>query len=165
MNENRVAFRDMIGFSEGVMNRHTATFQPVDPYTVCYGLKYFMTTFTDHPTSLGLWKGEPLDALGEKYKGMHSTAAGKYQITVHTWVPIKASLALLDFGHSSQDAACDLLIRQCKALDLVDSGQVAAAIALCHPIWASLPGSTAGQPITPIAKLLQAYDQYGGGLA
>lgn len=158
MSVNLAAFLGMIAVSEG-------TARAPDPYRVCFGFKHTIADLSNHPAITGEWKGEPLDFLGPGYEGLISTAAGKYQITRHTWAALKTALNLLNFGPASQDAAATSLIRQKGALALVESGQIAAAIELCHPVWASLPGSSAGQPITPMASLLKAYADAGGAYA
>ncbi len=155
---NALAFLEMISHSEG-------TDRIADPYRCCFGFKHIIEDLSDHPSVTGEWMGEPLDFLGVAYKGLHSTAAGKYQMTKHTWQACQAALNLPDFTGDSQDRAAILLIKQKGALDLVNGGQIADAIALCHPIWASLPGSIAGQPITPMPTLLAAYSQAGGAYA
>ena len=127
--------------------------------------RHTIVDMSDHPAITGEWKGEPLDFLGPDYKGLISTAAGKYQITKHTWEACQGALNLPDFGPQSQDAAATLLIKQKGALDAVNGGRVADAIALCHEVWASLPGSTSGQPQASLASLVQAYTANGGAFA
>lgn len=147
---NLTAFLKMIQFSEG-------TAKADDPYAVTFGNAFTISDFSDHPHALG-WPGY-------LWKGIHETASGAYQITYPTWTALKARLGLPDFSPASQDAAATELIREKGALDLVESGQVAEAIELCHGIWASLPGSSSGQPQATMASLIQAYQSNGGGLA
>src|SRR5271169_6049469 len=148
------------------MIRHSeGTDKYPNPYAVCYAGHFTITDFSDHPAVLGVWHGEPLDSLGERYKGLVSTAAGAYQLIKPTWLALKARLSLPDFSPASQDAAATELIRERSAMDLVNSGQVADAIERCSSIWASLPGSTSGQPQAKLANLIQAYQSNGGGLA
>ena len=130
-----------------------------------FGFKHTIADLSNHPAITGEWKGEPLDFLGPDYKGMISTAAGKYQITKHTWMGLKVALNLLDFGPASQDAAATLLIKQKGALEAVNAGRVAAAIDLCRGVWASLPGSTSGQPQASLAVLERYYSENGGAFA
>jgi muramidase (phage lysozyme) len=164
MNQNRVAFLDMIAMSEG-------TARAPDPYRCCYAYKHTVQDLAYHPAefrppnNLREWKGEPLDSLGPAYVGDVSTAAGRYQITIHTWRALEGALNLPDFGPASQDAAAVLLIKQKGALDMVDSGRVVDAVNLCHVIWASLPGSTSGQPQTAMAELVKTYTGAGGAFA
>jgi muramidase (phage lysozyme) len=136
-----------------------------NPYAVTFGGKFTITDFRDHPALLGTWHGEPLDFLGPQYKGLVSTAAGAYQLIKPTWLAAKTVLRLPDFGVASQDAAATLLIREHGALDLVNAGEIAAAIAKCSSVWASLPGGTSGQPQHPVDQLLAWYGSAGGALA
>lgn len=152
---NRSAFLALIRHAEG-------TDKAPDPYAVCFGGKFTITDFSDHPAVLGTWKGEPLDFLGPQYAGMYSTAAGAYQVIKRTWEACKKELHLPDFSPNSQSAAAILLITQAGAIQLVDAGRIVDAIGKCSGIWASLPGSNSGQPQADIAALLQAYSQAAG---
>jgi len=147
---NLAAFLKMIQRSEG-------TDKSPDPYAVTFGNAFTIQDFSDHPHALG-WPGY-------LWNGIHETASGAYQITYPTWVVLKARLGLTDFSPASQDAAATSLIREKGALDLVDGGQVADAIELCHNIWASLPGSSSGQPQASMASLIQTYTSAGGAFA
>lgn len=158
MTPNIQAFLAMISHSEG-------TDRAPNPYAVCYGYKFTITDFSDHPAVLGTWKGEPLDSLGPTYKGLHSTAAGRYQVTKPTWLGIQVILKLPDFTPTSQDDAAVQLIKNAHALDLVFAGRVGEAITACRGIWASLPGASSGQPQRTFAQLLNAYSSAGGGFA
>lgn len=158
MNANLAAFLATIRHSEG-------TDRAPDPYRVVYGYKHIIVDLSDHPAITGEWHGESLANLGPAYAGKVSTAAGAYQIIRPTWVTLKARLGLTDFTGRSQDAAAVELIREARALDLVNAGQVANAIERCHGIWASLPGSTSGQPQRTMADLIHAYGDAGGAFA
>lgn len=161
---NVAAFLAMVRHSEG-------TAKAINPYCVCFGYKFTITDFSDHPAVLGTWIGadgkigEPLDFLGAAYVGKRSTAAGAYQLIKPTWVSLKARLSLPNFTGPSQDAAAIELIREAGALDLVFGGRVAEGIAKCHGIWASLPGSTSGQPQRSMADLVRTYADSGGAFA
>lgn len=161
---NVQAFLAMIAISEG-------TDRAPEPYRVCYGYKHTIKDLNYHPAcprppdDAVEWHGESLANLGPAYAGLVSTAAGKYQITKHTWQAIEAVLNLPDFTAPSQDDAAILLIKQKGALDMINGGRVADAINACHGIWASLPGSTSGQPQKSMATLVQAYTAAGGAFA
>lgn len=155
---NLAAFLATIRHSEG-------TDKAPDPYRVVYAYKYTIKDLSDHPAITGEWHGESLASLGPAYVGKISTAAGAYQIIRPTWLSLKARLSLPDFTGPSQDAAAVELIREAGALDLVNGGRVAEAIGKCHGIWASLPGSTSGQPQRTMAELVQAYGKAGGAFA
>lgn len=155
---NQQAFLAMIAHSEG-------TDRAPDPYRVCYGYQHTIQDLRDHPAITGEWKGESIANLGPQYAGEVSTAAGKYQINRPTWIQCKAALNLRDFTGPSQDDAALYLIKKAGALDILNGGQVAAAITLCHGLWASLPGGNSGQPERSFADLIQAYGDAGGAFA
>jgi muramidase (phage lysozyme) len=155
---NQRAFLSMIAHSEG-------TDRALDPYRVCYGYRHTIVSLRDHPAVTGEWRGESLANLGPQYAHEISTAAGRYQINRPTWMQCKAALDLKDFTGPSQDDAALFLIKQCGYLDAVNAGDIQAAIQGCSPIWASLPGSAAGQPTRSLASLVDAYTELGGELA
>ena len=158
-NTNCDAFLQMIAVSEG-------TDRAADSYAVCYGYRHTVQSFSDHPAVTREWLGEPLDNLGAKYKGMVSTAAGRYQIIRPTWLGCKAALALPDFSPDSQDKAALYIIAQAHALDLVKVGHFAEAVHACRKQWASLPGADApGQRMRSLETLQAAYVSAGGALA
>lgn len=162
MTPNVAAMLATIASSEGTAS------QP-DPYRVVYGYVHVIRDLSDHPAVTGEWKGERLpdcDCIPAGFSPpCFSTAAGKYQITKPTWLRLKGILRLNTFGPDSQDDACVQLIKERGALDLVNGGQFVAAIAKCHAEWASLPGSTSGQPQSSMAKLVALYTAAGGGFA
>lgn len=158
MTDNINAFLAMISHAEG-------TDRVSDPYRVCFGFKHTISDLSDHPAITGEWRGEPLDFLGPRYVGMVSTAAGKYQLIKSTWIVCKATLQLPDFGPSSQDQAAILLIKGNHAYDALLAGNFSDAVSLCNKTWASLPGSTSGQPQKDLATLSQVYSLAGGRLA
>lgn len=155
---NLAAFLATICHSEG-------TDKSVDKYRVCFEDKHTIVDLSDHPAITGEWLGEPLDFLGPSYVGKHSDAAGAYQIIKPTWISLKRMLGLSDFQGPSQDAGAVELIRETGAIPLIEGGQIVAAIAKCRNIWASLPGSTSGQPIARTADLLAFYASAGGARA
>jgi len=157
------ALLDAISYAEGTGN------QP-DPYRVCYAYSHTIKSFADHPKTLGEWPGVVLTDTQCRGAGLgpgcKSTAAGKYQITVSTWRPIKSQLKLPDFSPASQDRAAIELLRQVGALDLIRRGDLAGALAAARRTWASLPGANyAGQGMRSSAQMLTAYLDAGGSLA
>lgn len=167
MTQNLAAFLAMLSHSEG-------TDKAPDPYRVCFSFKHTIIDLNYHPAERRQdgsieWGGERLPdkdciAIGLS-PGCVSTAAGKYQITRPTWVHLKNTLGLNNFTGPSQDDACIQLIKGRGALELVNAGHVAEAIQACRTEWASLPGSTAGQPTKSFAVLIQAYGDAGGAFA
>ena len=145
-NNNLAAFRWMIRVSEGTSD--------ANGYSMVVGGQLF-DGFADHPRVL-----VALPNLGIK-----SSAAGAYQILRRTWDSVRDKLGLPDFSPASQDAACDELIRQRGALELVNQGRFAEAVEKCKKEWASLPGAGYGQRENRLAVLQQAYEQAGGFIA
>lgn len=159
---NVAAFQATVRHSEG-------TARAADPYRVVYSFAYTIKDLRDHPAVTGEWKGARLPddmcIKAGREPPCFSTAAGAYQIIKPTWLALKSLLHLNNFGPQSQDDACVQLIKEHGALDLVNRGEFADAIAKCSGIWASLPFSTAGQPVKSLASLLQVYTGAGGLLA
>ena len=123
-----------------------------DRYFRFYGNATFSGT-ADHPAITGECKPVSLDSLGARYKGLVSTAAGAYQINRPTWLRVRNAgawgAALGDFSPDSQDEAAIRLLAECGALDAINAGDIPGALAKASKLWASLPGSTAGQsPVT-----------------
>jgi muramidase (phage lysozyme) len=147
---------------------------PTDSYATCFAYKHVIQDYTYHPHELRPdgtreWKGETLTdaqclALG-LHSGCISSAAGRYQITLPTFVRLRAILKTTGFGPQVQDDMAVQLIKEQGALDLVMGGQVTDALAKCASIWASLPGSKSGQPQAEIADLIRTYMDHGGALA
>jgi lysozyme len=164
---NLTAFLTTIATSEG-------TEQEPDPYRVCFGKLHTIIDLTYHPaehrpSGPPEWSGEQLpDHLCENV-GLKppcwSTAAGRYQIIRPTWLRLKGLLKLSNFAAPAQDDGAIQLIKERGALELVNAGQFEDAILKCHPEWASLPGSTAGQPQTKLADLMGFYADAGGSFA
>lgn len=95
----------------------------------------------------------------------NSTAAGRYQLLFRYYAPYAKLLNLRDFSPTSQDLIAIQQIRERRALPLIASGQIAAAIKACSNIWASLPGNDYGQHQNDIAMLISAYKAAGGAVA
>lgn len=94
-----------------------------------------------------------------RYPALHSDAAGRYQFMGRYWNDYQYSLKLPDFGPESQDKWAIQLIRECKALDAIDVGDIEKAVVLCKSRWASFPCSPYGQPQKKMKKLIAAYDR------
>jgi len=88
---------------------------------------------------------------------MNSDAAGRYQFLGRYWQHYKAQLKLPDFGHRSQDLWAIQLIRECKAIAMIEVGAIEDAILFCRSRWASFPGAGYGQHENRMADLVAAY--------
>lgn len=159
---NVSAFLSMIATAEGTDRRPNA-------YAVCFGYRFTITDFRDHPATLGVWKGERLSdaqCRGAGFgPGCVSTAAGRYQMIRPTWEALKRRLRLSDFGPASQDAAAVQLLKDCGAYDSVRTGQFTAAVSAARKTWASLPGAGYAQPERSFAALIEAFTDAGGVVA
>jgi len=140
---NEAGFLAMIRFSEG-------TARAPNPYAVTFGDALVISDFSDHPHALG-WPGYP-------YRGIMETAAGAYQINYPTWLGCKHIYSAKDFSPAEQDRIALCLVNERRALPAINSGDIETAITLCSAEWASLPGSSSGQPQRKIADLLSAYN-------
>ncbi|WRQ11929.1 lysozyme [Serratia phage vB_SlqS_ZDD2] len=144
---NRKAFEDMLGFSEGTIGIPGSD----GGYKVVVGETLFQS-YQDHPRK----------KVFIKRINDYSTAAGKYQILERYYDHYKKQLGLKDFSPASQDAIAWQLIRECKAVDDIDAGRIEAAIVKCKSRWASLPGAGYGQQEHSMRRLIDAYLAYGG---
>jgi muramidase (phage lysozyme) len=163
MSINRKAFLDMIAFAEGTAGLGE------DGYNVLFGsTKDQVLLFTNYARHPGIL----IDADG-KPGGLQSSAAGRYQL-LHRYFRDYKKLLNLDnkeiypdgpFSPKAQDTIALQQIRECRALDDIDTGRITAAVEKCRRIWASLPGAGYGQPEKSIETLLYAYTKAGGELA
>lgn len=169
MTPNLAAFLTVISKCEG-------TASAPDPYRVCYGYPnegaHSIVDLSYHPAEhrpggSREWAGELLKPEYCRALGLgdicHSTAAGRYQLTIATWLRLKSLLQLKTFAGPSQDDCAVQLIKEHGALELVNMGRIAEALTTSvHQEWASLPGSTSGQPKRDLQFCLNAFSVAGG---
>lgn len=156
---NVVAFLDMLAWSEGTSTSKATKDQGYD--VVVTGADRVPEIFTDyavHPFSRGR-KSKVINS-----KGLTSNASGRYQFMLKDYAHYRALLKLPDFGPLSQDRWAIQLIRERRALPLIQAGKIGEAIAAVRNIWASLPGAGYGQPEHSLEKLLTAYLKAGGAI-
>ena len=138
----------MLAWSEG-------TDKPGQPtkdhgYDVIVGGALF-SDYSDHPRKLV--------TLNPKLK---STAAGRYQLLSRWWDAYRKQLGLKDFSPASQDAVALQQIKERRALELIDAGDIRQAIDRCSNIWASLPGAGYGQFEHKADNLIAKFKEAGG---
>lgn len=104
-----------------------------------------MRDYSDHPRVL--------------VKAVNSTAAGRYQILERYFDAYKNQLNLPDFGPESQDRIALQLIKECKATDDIENGNIVDALHKCRSRWASLPGAGYGQNENQLSKLVHIYQE------
>lgn len=131
--------------------RHGESNQTDDAYRLLFGGEKF-NDFTRHPRK---------KLYAAKY-GVHTTAAGAYQIIAGTWDGLVARYGFADFQPSTQDLAAIGLIEGRKALDDVKAGRFAEAVRKLGLEWASLPGSPYGQRTITLDKAKAVYEEWGG---
>ena len=115
-------------------------------------------TFTDdskHP-NVRVWI--------DRYK-VWSTAAGAYQFIRPTWDGLVRQYGFPDFSPDCQDEGAVALIAERGALDDVIAGRLEEAVRKVRNVWASLPGSEAGQRTESYAAVEKVYLDAGGALA
>jgi len=149
---NRKAFLSMIAFSE------------IGPALLAVsdnGYDVLVGSTPEHPLLFHSYAQHPRIFN----KAMNSDAAGRYQFMGRYWISYKASLDLPDFGPDSQDEWAMQLVRECHALEAVDTGDLQTAVHLCRSRWASFPEAGYGQHEQKFAALQAAYTTAGGTLA
>jgi muramidase (phage lysozyme) len=144
MTRNQRAFLDMIAYSEIGQKLLSAS---DNGYNVIVGGTLFHD-YSDHPRQ----------SIKLPRLGIRSTAAGRYQILSRYFDAYKKILKLPDFSPASQDKIALQLIRECRALDEIERGDIEEAIKLCRSRWASLPGADYGQHENKLDDLLAAYE-------
>lgn len=154
---NQLAFLAMIAVSEG-----TST----SPATKNNGYDVIVTGIDGKPEIFTDYKAHPF-AKGRKpkiinSKGLMSTASGRYQFLLHDWGYYQMMLNLKDFGPQAQDRWALQLIRERRALPLIDTGRITEAVFACRTLWASLPGAGYAQHENSLTKLLAAYKAANG---
>ena len=161
MNSNLKAFLDMIAFAEGTSTSPATRRNGYDVIvTGIDGKPELFTDFRAHPFAGGR-KSKAINS-----RGLTSNASGRYQFMLKDYAHYRDALKLPDFGPASQDAWAVQLIRERRALPLIEAGRFAEAVAAVSNLWASLPGANyAGQPMRSLAKLQAAYLAAGGVLA
>jgi muramidase (phage lysozyme) len=148
---NICAFLDMLGYSEGTRNDPKTQ---NDGYDVIVGGSVF-TDYSDHPRVY----------VSLPNLGINSSAAGRYQVLARYYDVYKVQLGLPDFSPLSQDLIAVQMIKECHAIQLLQNGNITAAIPACSSRWASLPGNSYGQYQQTITKLLAWYEAAGGTAA
>lgn len=146
---NLAAFGDTVAFSE---IGPALLAESDDGYNVEVGstakTPVLFNSYAQHP-----------DVLNKK---MDSTAAGRYQFIYRTWMLAADALCLADFSPLNQDRAFVWLLQECGAYQALIVGDFDTALRKASTQWASLPYSTAGQPIHTAADLLAVYQRAGG---
>ena len=94
--------------------------------------------------------------------GLQSTAAGRYQLLSRYWKPYCELLGLNNFSKEAQDRIAIQQIKERRAIALILTGDIVAAIDRCRNIWASFPGAGYGQHENMMENLLLVFAKAGG---
>ena len=146
---NLTAWLSMTALSEG-------TFSEGDHgYNVLVGGTLF-NSYADHPRVLVTLKDKQGNVTGK------STGAGRYQILEHNFDVYKVQLQLPDFGPLSQDKIAIQMLKETRALPLIEAGRITDALNAARSRWASFPEAGYGQHENLAPRLIQAYNRFGG---
>ena len=96
--------------------------------------------------------------------GLKSSAAGRYQILTRYYDFYRNMLKLPDFSPESQDKIAIQMIKECKAMPLIEAGNLAGAVKACNSRWASFTGAGYGQHEHKIDQLKEFYVNAGGNI-
>lgn len=141
--QNMRAFLKLIRYAE-----HKTDSDSV--YYKLFGGKEIFTDTSTHPNRLiRAW-------------GMSSTAAGAYQILKRSYDDAVKRGYMNDFSPESQDSYAINRIKQRKAADLIDKGDLDTAIEKLNTEWVSLPGGS--QSHMDIETARERFTLYGGHL-
>jgi muramidase (phage lysozyme) len=128
-------------------------------YNVLVGSKpgdvHTFPSYADHPQIFVAFPYR--DRTTNVMRVVTSSAAGAYQILAKTFDVLAEQHGFRDFTPETQDLAAVALVAGRGALELVQNGQIEAAIAKCNKEWASLPGSPYGQPTHSMIDVLNYY--------
>lgn len=144
--------------------REGETFQLDEAYRWLFGstrLKPLLfNSFADHPRV----------RTYEQYDGQfikngkldYTTAAGAYQATATTWDEFIRGVGPMDFSPPSQDLFAVWCFRRHGAVRDLIAGDLVIALDKIRQEWASMPGSTYGQPRISLNRAGVVFTQFGG---
>lgn len=154
---NVVAFLTLIAISEGTQPHAQSSAQNLGYDVIVSGVITGPERFTDfsrHPFA----EGRPPKLIRRGPPPLYSTAAGRYQFLLSTWLGYQHRLRLPDFSPSSQDKAAMQQIADVGGIAPLMDGDIPAAIARCSGIWASLPGNHYHQGAHPVSWLMEQWN-------
>jgi muramidase (phage lysozyme) len=156
MTPNEVAFLRMIAWSEGTLEH---------PLTKCGGYDVIVTGVDGKPEIFSNYSDHPFAFRPPKrlnQEGLFSTASGRYQLLFKYFEAYKKSLHLPDFSPKSQDIIALQQIKECGAINNINSDNISQAIRQCSNIWASLPGNSYGQRQNELDNLVEKFQEFVG---
>jgi muramidase (phage lysozyme) len=160
------AFLDLIAWSEGTSTHKLTHFDGYDVIVSGVDGLHTFADFSAHPFAGGrepilVRAAVPLavTAGAVSQPAVHSTASGRYQITLPTWSNLSCKISLPTFAPQFQDAAALGLIEEAHATAPLLNNAPHLAITRCAATWASFPGNDYGQGGRSLTDLLSRYDE------
>lgn len=151
LTKNQRAFLDMVAYSE---------IGPAMLKLSDNGYNVIVGSTPDKMTLFDSYADHPRKRIMVPQKNgtsIPSTAAGRYQILAKYYDFYAMVLKLSDFSPLSQDKIAMQLVKECRALEEIEAGNIEQAIHLCCSRWASLPGAGYKQHENTQDKLLLAF--------
>lgn len=152
MTTNLEKFLDLIAFSEGTSTSSVTKNNGYDVIVSGVDGPEIFTDYLTHPFENREPKTIRLVPL------LKSTAAGRYQLLHRYFDSYKSQLHLPDFSPASQDLIAIQQIKERRALDLIEEGNIADAVRSCSTVWASFPGNAYGQGGKSLDTLVEKFN-------
>jgi muramidase (phage lysozyme) len=166
------AFLDLIAASEGTSSHPLTKADGYDVIVSGVDGHHIFADFATHPFALGRPPILVREARPEQVKtlpigshskpqivapavpALHSTASGRYQITLPTWHEISAAMHLGTFSPQNQDAAALKILEECHAIEDILALDIPTAIDKACDVWASFPGNLYNQGARQVSWML-----------
>ena len=166
------AFLDLIAASEGTSSNPLTKADGYDVIVSGVDGHHVFTDFATHPFALGRPPILVREARPEQVKtlpigsdskpqivapavpALHSTASGRYQLILPTWLEISTLMHLGTFSAANQDAAALKILDKCYATEAILALDIPTAIDLACDVWASFPGNLYQQGARQLSWLL-----------
>jgi muramidase (phage lysozyme) len=170
------AFLDLIAWSEGTSTHPLTRAAGYDVIVSGIDGAHIFADFSAHPFATGrspivlrrcLYKGlrgdteDPTAAvvpIEVVTPALRSTASGRYQLILPTWLEMQRKIKLPTFSPPFQDAAAMELIDEAHGTERLLANDAAGAIEACADTWASFPGNSYAQCAHSLASLTSRYD-------
>ena len=174
------AFLDLIAASEGTSSHPDSRADGYDVIVSGIDGHHTFTDFATHPFALGRAPILVREAQPEQVKSLpissdskplivapavpalHSTASGRYQLILPTWLSLTKEYGMGTFSPANQDLAAVHILDACHATECILALEIELAIEKACEVWASFPGNIYHQGGRPIQWLLTHWQMYLG---
>jgi len=172
------AFLNLIAQSEGTSNSPITTANGYDIIVTGVDGPHRFDDYSCHPFALGRppilvrearpskWKTLPIGSdskpqlIAPAVPAIHSTASGRYQITLPTWRHLAGTYGLGTFSPQKQDLAALHLLDECDATRHILNGDVEVGISRASETWAPFPGDVYNQSMHTMETLFTVYNHF-----